>query len=173
MVFFGKQQLKQAIAKDPYYRFQTLEEIKFAVELGITIDVNRASVDDWLRLPGLSIHQARQLKALSDRGLQFLCLEDLASALDLPLQRLAPLGAILSFCYYPATSTVTPRKINANLANLDDLTTIPTIDPHFAQAIVIEREHQGKFNNLLDFQTRLNLGSDRVYQLMAYLSFGS
>ena len=57
--------LKKKIANDPYYRFQTLAEIAIAVELGITIDANQASIDDWLRLPGFSIHQARSLTKLN------------------------------------------------------------------------------------------------------------
>jgi len=47
--------------------------------LGIQIDVNQASVD-WLRLPGLSIHQARV--ELCRSGVQFYCLEDIAAALN-------------------------------------------------------------------------------------------
>ena len=53
--------IRNKIANDPYYRFQSLQEIAIAAELGIKIDVNQATVDDWLRLPGLSIHQARSL----------------------------------------------------------------------------------------------------------------
>ena len=53
--------IRARLQNDPYYRLQSAEEIAIAAELGIRIDVNQASVDDWLRLPGISIHQARSL----------------------------------------------------------------------------------------------------------------
>jgi len=58
------QKLRSKLLNDPYYRFQSIEEIAIAVSLGIRIDVNQANVDDWLRLPGLSIHHARSLVKL-------------------------------------------------------------------------------------------------------------
>ncbi|MEL7421226.1 MAG: ComEA family DNA-binding protein, partial [Cyanobacteria bacterium J06555_3] len=42
--------IRNKIANDPYYRFQSMKEIAIAAELGIKIDVNLATVDDWLRL---------------------------------------------------------------------------------------------------------------------------
>ena len=87
--------LKSRIRDDPYYRFQSLNEIRLAVSLGIYIDVQQATIDDWLRLPGLSIHQARMLTQLSESGVQFYCVEDIAAALGLSIQRLKPLEPIL------------------------------------------------------------------------------
>jgi hypothetical protein len=84
------QLLRQKITNDPYYRFQSLSEIRIAAEHGIRIDVNTASLDDWLRLPGLSIHQARLLTQLTESGVQFYCVEDVAAALGTSMQRLKP-----------------------------------------------------------------------------------
>jgi DNA uptake protein ComE-like DNA-binding protein len=82
----SKAPLRVKLLNDPYYRLQSLEEVRVAAELGIYIDVNQAGVDDWLRLPGLSIHQARSLTALTQSGVQLHCLEDLAAALNLPVR---------------------------------------------------------------------------------------
>jgi len=46
--------IRTRLYNDPYYRLQSSEEIAVAAALGIQIDVNQASVDDWLRLPGLN-----------------------------------------------------------------------------------------------------------------------
>jgi len=81
-----------------YYRLQSSEEIAVAAALGIQIDVNQASVDDWLRLPGLSIHQARVLVELCRSGVQFYCL-DIAAALNATAAT-KPLEPVLKFCYY-------------------------------------------------------------------------
>ena len=71
-----------------------------AVALGVQIDVNRASIEDWLRLPGISIHQARTLVTLTKQGKYFVCLEDLARTLGVAESNLQPLAPILQFCYY-------------------------------------------------------------------------
>ncbi|MGB7440454.1 MAG: ComEA family DNA-binding protein, partial [Coleofasciculaceae cyanobacterium] len=49
------QSIRVRLENDPYYRLQSVQEIAVAAALGIKIDVNRAGVDDWLRLPGISI----------------------------------------------------------------------------------------------------------------------
>ncbi|MDF5727512.1 MAG: ComEA family DNA-binding protein, partial [Rhizonema sp. PD38] len=82
------QKLRSQLLNDPYYRLQSGEEIAIAAELGIRIDANHATVDDWLRLPGLSIHQARSLVELSHAELKFYCIEDIAAALSMPAFRL-------------------------------------------------------------------------------------
>src|SRR4028119_505459 len=102
------QSIRARLQSDPYYRLQSAEEIAIAAALGMKIDVNQASVDDWLRLPGISIHQARLLFELASMGIQFCCIEDIAAALSIPVQRLKPLQSILSFCYYDGESLSTP-----------------------------------------------------------------
>ncbi|MDJ1183607.1 hypothetical protein PMH09_10385 [Roseofilum sp. BLCC_M143] len=91
---------RDRILNDPYYRFQSIAEIEFAAKLGIRIDVNQATIDDWLRLPIISIHQARSLVRLTQSGVQFYDLEDIADALELPVQSLRAIAPILQFCYY-------------------------------------------------------------------------
>ena len=68
------QKLRAKLLNDPYYRLQSGEEVRLAAELGIGIDANQATVDDWLRLPGLSIHQGRLLVELSSAGVLFYCI---------------------------------------------------------------------------------------------------
>ena len=96
------------IEGNPYYRFQSASEIKIGAELGIKIDVNRASVDDWLRLPGISIVQARNLVEITTSGIQFLCLEDLANALGISVLQIQPWQPILYFAYYANDSFIAP-----------------------------------------------------------------
>ena len=163
--------LKSRIENDPYYRFQSLDEIRIASDLGIQIDVNQASVDDWLRLPGLSIHQARMLTQLSELGIQFLCIEDIAAALGISLQRLKPLEPILEFCYYDPESIQQIKRVNLNTASVDELTGTAIIKPVLARAIVQNRQLQGNYQNLLDLQQRLSLPSELTSQIMHYLRF--
>lgn len=154
---------------DPYYRLHP-EEIPIAAKLGIKIDVNQAGVDDWLRLPGLSIHQARSLVALSQSGVPFHCLEDIAAALSLPVQRLRPLAPVLQFCYYEAESHVVPLQINPNTASIQMLTQIPAVDLFLARAIVQNRQ-QGAYRSLADLQQRLALPGQLTAEIMHHLQF--
>lgn len=164
--------LRSQLLKDPYYRLQSKEEIALAASLGIRIDANQATVDDWLRLPGLSIHQARSLVEISRAGVKFYCLEDVAAALGVPLQRLKPLEPILIFSYSDDDSedNIT-YVINPNTATAESLEKIPFVDATLARAIVENRQNHGPYQNLVDFQKRLNLSGKILGQLMYYLRF--
>lgn len=163
------QVLRTKLLNDPYYRLQSTAEIAAAAALGIQIDVNQANVDDWLRLPGLSIHQARSLVELCQSGVQFYCLEDIAAALNLPLQRLKPLEPVLKFCYYDEMCTT--HQVNPNTATVEQLAQIPVVDLSLAKAVVQNRISAGSYRNLVDFQRRLSLPGHVTAQLMYYLRF--
>ena len=163
--------IRNKIANDPYYRFQSLKEIAIAVELGLKIDVNQAGIDDWLRLPGFSIHQARSLVELVRMGMQLFCLEDIAAAIDVPLQRLQPYEPILAFAYYDRLSSLSPEKINLNTASITELGTIPQLDADLALQMFEDRQSNGKYRNTLDLQRRLNLNPQLLSELIHYLSF--
>lgn len=165
------QSIRVRLENDPYYRLQSVQEIAVAAALGIKIDVNRAGVDDWLRLPGISIHQARVLVELTSSGVQFCSIEDIAAVLSSPVERLVPWQPILSFCYYDTESLLTPQPINANIASVEQLTKIPTVDLFLAREIVNNRLKKGNYRHLADFQQRLSLSPQLVSELMHYLRF--
>lgn len=169
--WLGRQSLRDRLLNDPYYRMQSIQEIAIASSLGIKIDANQATVDDWLRLPGLSIHQARSLVALSHSGVFFYSIEDVAAALGLPVASLKHLQPVLSFYYYDDESIYTIRPINPNTATVEILMQIPVVDTLMAQAIVQNRTVGGQYRNLADLQRRLSLPGDLMSKLMHYLRF--
>lgn len=164
------QVLRSPTFSDPYYRFRSIAEVQRAANLGIRIDVNQATVDDWLRLPGVSIHQARLLVDLVRSGVSLYGLEDIAAALNLPVQRLRPLEPILQFCYYDTASQIAPQPLNPNLATIEQLTQIPAVDLDLARAIVHNRQ-QGNYRNLVDLQQRLALPGQVTAALLHYFKF--
>ena len=166
-----KRAISYKILNDPYYRFQSLEEINIAGELGIKINVNQASVDDWLRLPGISIHQGRSLVELVGMGVQLLCIEDVAAALSFPVTRLLPLEPILHFEYYDRFSSLSPQKVNPNTASKKEIAQIPILEVDLVILILKERENNGFYRNLADLQRRLKLNSQLISQLMHYMQF--
>lgn len=165
------QKLRSKLLNDPYYRLQSGEEIQMAAQLGVYIDVNQATVDDWLRLPGLSIHQGRSLVELSQSGVKFYCIEDIAAALNLPVHRVEPLKPLLKFTYYAQDSLTQTTQINVNTATTEILLKIPFLDQSLAEAVVENRVNNGNYRNLVDFQQRLGLSGEAIAQLMYYLRF--
>ncbi|NET69930.1 MAG: ComEA family DNA-binding protein [Sphaerospermopsis sp. SIO1G2] len=168
---FKLQKLRSKLLSDPYYRLQSAAEVDMAAQLGMCIDVNQATVDDWLRLPGLSIHQGRALVELSKLGVKFYCLEDIAAALNVPVQRLEPLKSLLNFSYYDEESLSNTMQIDPNIANIETLVKIPGIDLSLAEAVIENRLANGSYRNLVDFQQRLQLSGEVIGQLMYYLRF--
>ena len=164
-----KMSLRSRIQEDPYYRFKSAFDIAIAADLGVQIDVNQASVDDWLRLPGISIHQARQLVALSQAGVAFYSISDLAAALNIHSSKLQWLAPVLSFQYYDRASALPSVQINQ--ATIAELTQIAQISPALATKIVTHRDRDGKFIDLVSFQQRLGLSGEAIGQLMHYLQF--
>ncbi|MEM9276166.1 MAG: ComEA family DNA-binding protein [Cyanobacteria bacterium P01_F01_bin.143] len=166
-----KKTISHKILKDPYYRFGSLEEIRIAGELGIKINVNQATVDDWLRLPGISIHQARSLVELIGMGVQLLCIEDVAAALSFPVTRLLPLEPILHFEYCDRLSVLSPQKVNPNTSSEAEIAQIPILEIDLVILMIKEREDNGLYRNLADLQRRLKLDSQLVSNLMHYIKF--
>lgn len=163
--------LRYRLQNDPYCRLRSYQEVQLAATLGFCVDVNRATVDDWLRLPGLSIHQARQLVNLSQAGVSFHCVEDVAAALGLPQSALERLAPVLSFCYYDPAAITQPQTVNVNQATVEQLCQVPKIDPQTARAIIYERDWRGPFSNSAAFQQRLQVPPDWMAHLMHYLKF--
>ncbi len=156
---------------DPYYRLRSPDEVRLAAQLGVAIDVNQAGIDDWLRLPGISIHQARSLVSLVQSGVPLHCLEDVAAALGIPVQRLKPLEPVLQFNYYDPASPTTIRPVNANTASIEMLARVPGIDLYLAGAIAQNRKTHGRFQNLAQLQQRLQLSPQQTAALLHFLCF--
>jgi DNA uptake protein ComE-like DNA-binding protein len=160
---------RQKMVNDPYYRFGSLAELPIAAELGIRIDVNMATVDDWLRLPGLSIHQARALVGLQQAGLDLYSIEDIAAALGMPVQRIQAWSLVLSFQY--RAPELQPVLCNPNRAEIAELLQVPGIDIGLAELLVADRQTHGRYRDLGDLQRRLEISGVVLGKLMYYLQF--
>jgi len=169
MNWFQRQKLRTVIAQNPYHRLHSPLDVAVAAELGIQIDVNRATVDEWLRVSVISIHQARNLVELSSMGVQFLSLEDIAAALNISLTQIKLFEPILYFAYYEPTSLIAPQRLNVNQASVSDLENIYCIDNALACAIVEDRQKNGLYRNLANLQNRLKIEGKLMSQLIHYL----
>lgn len=157
------------LEQDPTYRLRSHQEVQLAAELGFHLDVNQAGVDDWLRLPGISIRQAQVINHLRQTGVQFYSLEDLAAALGVPPSYFHPLARVLRFCYYDGESLSHPARVSLNQATASQLGQLPGVTPGQAQVIVWERQQRGVFRDLADFQRRLQVPPEVLETLLHYL----
>ncbi|MFE4106846.1 ComEA family DNA-binding protein [Almyronema epifaneia] len=161
---------RSQLLQDPFYRFQSVTEVGQAAQLGVRIDVNRATADDWLRLPGVSIHQARLLATLTQSGVQLHSLEELAAVLNTTSTRLKAWEPILQFCFYDQDGADHLQRLNPNTATVEQLIRLPAVDLYLARRLV-EGRRAGAYRNLADLQQRLALPSGLVETLLHYLYF--
>ncbi|MEM6427485.1 MAG: helix-hairpin-helix domain-containing protein [Cyanobacteria bacterium P01_D01_bin.128] len=163
--------LERGRLADPYARFTSANEVAAAGAAGVTIDANRATVDDWLRLPGLSIHQARSLVSLSQGGILFYALEDVAAALSLASQAIEIWRPVLRFYHYDDQSVILPVVVNVNRATVAQLSQVPGIDLYLAQQMIQQRQAFGPYQGFAHLHQRLQLPPSLASQLMHYLRF--
>lgn len=159
--------LRSRLQQDPYYRFRTLAEVEAAAQLGVRIDVSHATVDDWLRLPGLSIHQARTLSSLAQRGVPLMGIDDVAAALNLPPQRLQPFRPILDFRYYDEDLSLA-QALDINQVSGPQLLQIPGMTAGLTQQLLYHRQ-LAPYRSWEDVQRRLRLAPAQVAVLIHYL----
>jgi DNA uptake protein ComE-like DNA-binding protein len=107
--------------------------------------------------------------ALSQAGVPFYSISDLVAALNIPIARLQWLAPVLSFQYYDPVSAL--PAVSVNRSTVAELIQIPQISPELATAIVNQREQDGSFTDLVNFQQRLRLSGELIGELMHYLQF--
>ena len=181
-----EQRFNPAIARlqsAPYAPLNTLTDIQLAARLDLAIDVNRATPKDWQRLPQLSSTQAQLLVQLTQAGVQFNSLDDMAAALGMAVNQLQPLAPVLKFYYYESPEE--PARVNSetaaddsdgelpvnpNDASLPELMMIPDMEEAIAQRIVEQRQVT-PYKDLVDFKERLALSAERIASLMYYVRF--
>ena len=165
----GLNPLKKQLEQNRYYRFRSAAEVRWGIQWGVRIDANRATVDDWLRLPGISIHQARVLVELSQSGTPLTCWDDVAAVTGIGLDHWQQLGDIVQFYYYDPDSEVI--RLPVNRATVGELATIPAVNLVLAERLVYERQRSGPYRDWLDLKRRLRLQPQIVTALLHHLRF--
>ena len=139
----------------------------------LSIDVNRATAEQWRQLPGCSDVMIDQLLRLQQGGVQFSQLEDLAKLLDLSETLCDLWRPHLIFRWHgdaPAQpeqslldlNAASPRLLASSLAWPDDR----------LEQLIAERRRK-PFQHLADLQERLCLPPDVVEALIGRVCFGA
>ena len=166
--------LELKLRQDPQRRLHDPSEARRAAALGWRLDVNRASADDWLRLPGITAAQVDLLLRLQRGGVQLSGLEDLERLLELPRNQVMDWEPLLLFRWYGdgAPLSTGPRPVDLNHATAAVLEReLPTLDAVRRARLLRERQ-RAPFQDLADLQHRLQLPPPLVEQLIGKVRFG-
>ncbi|MBD1195122.1 hypothetical protein [Vulcanococcus sp. Clear-D1] len=166
--------LELKLRQDPQRRLQDPSEVRHAAALGWRLDVNRASADDWLRLPGITPAQVDLLLRLQRGGVQLSGLDDLERLLELPRSQATAWEPLLLFRWYGdgAPLQASPRPVDLNHAPGAALEReLPQLDAVRRGRLLRERQ-RAPFLDLADLQQRLQLPPALVEELIGKVRFG-
>ena len=137
------------------------------------IDVNRATVSDWQRLPGCTDEMSALLLRLQQGGVQLSGLDDLTLLLNLTPELRECWRPHLLFRWY-GDSPPGPDQplVDLNSAALPTLQVTLNWTPERLQRLIRERQRR-PFSNLADLQERLTLPAAVIEQLIGSVRFGS
>ena len=138
-----------------------------------TLDVNRATPEQWQKLPGCSEAMVDVLMRLQRGGVQFTQLDDLVLLLNLPHDLVERWTPHLVFRWHgdaPVLPEQPPLDLNAAAPTLLEQT-LNWPKPRL-QRLIQERRLK-PFEHLADLQERVCLPPDAVEQLIGRVSFGA
>ena len=166
--------LELKLRQDPQRRLQDPSEAQRAAALGWRLDVNRASADDWLRLPGITATQVDLLVRLQRGGVQLSGIDDLERLLELPRRQVLAWEPLLLFRWYGdgAPHSASPRAVDLNHATAAALEQeLPQLDAVRRTRLLRERQRT-PFRDLADLQQRLQWPPALVEELIGKVRFG-
>lgn len=166
--------LELKLRHQPQLRLSDASQASHAATLGWRLDVNRASADDWLRLPGITAAQVDLLLRLQRGGVQLSGLDDLQRLLELPPDQRKAWEPLLLFRWYGdgAPLQASPRPLDLNHASAAVLEReLPQLDA-VRRARMLRERQRGPFSDLADLQQRLQLPPALVEELIGKVRFG-
>ena len=144
------------LAQQPGLRLRDADEVRRAAQLGWSLDVNRATAADWLRLPGCRPEQADLLLRLQAGGVQLSGPEDLQRLLELDPRLLQAWLPLLRFHWYGEPAVAAPAPLAVNRAAAAELEARLGLSPERCRRLLRERG-RAPFRDLADLQHRLQL----------------
>lgn len=130
----------------------------------IEVDINEADTSALIALPGIGSKLANRIISFRDKLGGFYKIEQVAETYALPDSTYQKIKSSLQI------SNPEVKKININMATVDELKLHPYIRYHLANAIVQYRGQHGEFTSLADLK-KIMIFSDDIYnKVEPYLS---
>lgn len=163
-------QNRLTLLHNPEQRLTSEQQMLTARELGMSIDINRCSVDDLLRLPGVTLLEARRIVEIRRSGGPYFSADELQERTDVSWEKIRRLQSMLQFRYYEQKSAL-PQLLDINSATSNQIAQLEDIEPSLASRIVQERDLGGDFASMTDLRDRLNLPARLIARLMNRIHF--
>jgi len=142
-----------------------------AANQGWQLDVNRATADDWQRLPGCTVQQVDLLLRLQRGGVQLSGLDDLQRLLNLDNLTLELWRPLLVFRWYDAPAVLQdPVPVQLNQAGGQLLQEQLGLSPDRCRRLLRERG-RGPFLDLADLQLRLQFPPQVIEAMIGKVEF--
>ena len=160
------------LPKDPPARTEPTPPAAPVAAPSWILDVNRATSEQWLQLPGCTEAMVDVLLRLQRAGVQFSQADDLFQLLDLSPLQAEQWRPHLVFHWYgdaPPLPEPTPLELNAaSRLELEQALLWP--QPRLSR--LLQERNRKAFENLADLQERLCLPPEAVEQLLGKVRFG-
>ena len=142
-----------------------------AANQGWQLDVNRATAEDWQRLPGCTVQQVDLLLRLQRGGVQLSGLDDLQRLLNLDNLTLELWRPLLVFRWYDAPAVLQdPVPVQLNQAGGQLLQEQLGLSPDRCRRLLRERG-RGPFLDLADLQLRLQFPPQVIEAMIGKVEF--
>jgi len=133
------------------------------------MDINTASYEDLLEIPGIGPAKARAIIQFRDQNGPFRTIEDLMKVSGIgksTAQRIAEFVKLES-----SSGSVVVRKINVNTAGLDELLELPGIGEVKASEMIKLREQKGPFKKPEDLLQVPGIGPKTLEKIKDMIAF--
>ncbi|MCB0635590.1 MAG: helix-hairpin-helix domain-containing protein, partial [Lewinella sp.] len=130
----------------------------------VTIDINRATAEEWQALYGIGPAFSRRIVQFRDKLGGFVRIEQVAETYGLPDSTFQSIRPQL-------LSSPILRPLAINLAGKEELAGHPYLDWRTAEALVRYRQQNGAFRELADLEKVYALEAETLARLAPYLDF--
>jgi len=146
---------------EPQAAIQTNQQARLAQQVGVRVDVNRATQDELVYRLNLSILQVNRILELRRAGVMFTSIEELSSQAGIPLSKLKTVEPVLCFAYYELT-TSSERWTRVNALSAEQISREFNVDLELSRRLVLERDRQGSFSSLVELRSRVGIPYDEL-----------
>ena len=129
-----------------------------------SVDINRATVEEWTTLPGIGNYRAERIVAFRDQLGGFVSVEQVATVYGLPDSTYRAVAARL-------TPSPLLRQLRINRASVAKLAGHPYLSRTDAAVIVRYRDNHGPFADIEDLSRVRALDRETLERLTPYLNF--
>jgi len=160
MTVLKDQYAMQLQLAQPQAAIQTIQQARLAQQVGVRVDINRATQDEMVYRLNLSILLVNRILEFRRAGVMFTSMEELASQAGIPLAKLKIVEPILCFAYYEPITTSSERWTQVNALSAEQISREFKIDLELSHKLVAERDLHGSFTSLVQLRSRVGIPYD-------------